>query len=134
MIWTMFLAMAVSVSGLRKFLDPASAMYRPELGWVAGSLAWVNNLVVPLSIFANGAWVSVRGQGEGWGRDMGTRHGLYVVADRVGYGEEGVRSGAPYDVRWCAARSACLRLRPNGIHGTCLGRRDDMPVCMLQLR
>ncbi|KXZ45527.1 hypothetical protein GPECTOR_53g113 [Gonium pectorale] len=57
MIWTMFLAMAVSVSGLRVFLDPASPRYRPEVGWVAGMLGWVNGLVVPMSIFANGAWM-----------------------------------------------------------------------------
>ncbi|GIL84766.1 hypothetical protein Vretifemale_13214, partial [Volvox reticuliferus] len=57
MIWTMFIAMAVSVSGLRVFLDPASPRYRPEVGWVAGSLSWINGLVVPISIFSNGAWM-----------------------------------------------------------------------------
>ncbi|GIL68805.1 hypothetical protein Vafri_22044 [Volvox africanus] len=57
MIWTMFIAMTVSVSGLRVFLDPASPRYRPEVGWVAGSLSWINGLVVPISIFSNGAWM-----------------------------------------------------------------------------
>ncbi|GLC36619.1 hypothetical protein PLESTB_000252500 [Pleodorina starrii] len=57
MIWTMFIAMLVSVSGLRVFLDPASPRYRPEVGWVAGSLSWINGLVVPMSIFSNGAWM-----------------------------------------------------------------------------
>eukprot|EP00198_Chlamydomonas_reinhardtii_P002454 XP_001691790.1 predicted protein [Chlamydomonas reinhardtii] len=57
MIWTMFLALAISVSGLRVWLDPASASFLPELGWIAGSLAWVNGLVVPLSIFSNGTWM-----------------------------------------------------------------------------
>ncbi|EFJ50157.1 hypothetical protein VOLCADRAFT_88990 [Volvox carteri f. nagariensis] len=57
MIWTMFVAMTVSVSGLRVFLDPASPRYRPEVGWIAGSLSWINGLVVPISIFSNGAWM-----------------------------------------------------------------------------
>lgn len=86
MIWTMFLALAISVSGLRVWLDPASASFLPELGWIAGSLAWVNGLVVPLSIFSNGTWVraELRGRRRGGVGREGSGEGGGGVGERSG--------------------------------------------------
>ncbi|KAG2499308.1 hypothetical protein HYH03_002886 [Edaphochlamys debaryana] len=57
MTWSLFASVALSASGLRVFLDPVAPQYRPELGWVAGTLQWIVGLVVPLSLFSNGAWM-----------------------------------------------------------------------------
>ena len=47
----------INLSGLRDFLFPGSPSYRPELGWVAGALAWTSGITVPVSLFSNGVWL-----------------------------------------------------------------------------
>ncbi len=39
MMWSLLLALVVSLSGLRLFLDPRSSDYVQEMGWLTETLA-----------------------------------------------------------------------------------------------
>lgn len=43
MLWTLFLALIISLSGLRKWLDPTEATYVLEIGWLVNSLIMLTN-------------------------------------------------------------------------------------------
>ncbi|KAG2450686.1 hypothetical protein HYH02_004525 [Chlamydomonas schloesseri] len=57
LLWSLLVALVINLSGLRDFLYPASPSYLPELGWVAGALAWTSGITVPVSLFSNGVWL-----------------------------------------------------------------------------
>nr|ARO50094.1 hypothetical protein [Yamagishiella unicocca] len=71
LLWSLLVALLVNLSGLRGVLYPGSSRYRPELGWVAGSLAWSSSITVPVSLFSNGVWL----HGKTFGRPTLLRAG-----------------------------------------------------------
>ncbi|KAF8065588.1 hypothetical protein HT031_003189 [Scenedesmus sp. PABB004] len=56
-LWLNFGAIALSVSGARRFLDADSPSSLPALAWVDGVLAWFSSACIPVLLFANGAWM-----------------------------------------------------------------------------
>ena len=56
MLWSLVLALVISVSGLRRFLDPASPAYIDGLGWIVLTLQQIAGITVPLALFSNGVW------------------------------------------------------------------------------
>jgi uncharacterized membrane protein YhdT len=56
------LAIALSVSGARAYLDASSPDAIPALGFVDGVLSWFSAACIPTLLFANGVWMC--------GRDM----------------------------------------------------------------
>ena len=67
MLWSIILSIIISVSGLRKFLDPASQSYVEALGWIPNTLHLISNITVPLALFSNGVWM--------YGKRLATRPG-----------------------------------------------------------
>lgn len=57
LLWFNLLAVIISLSGLRRFLDPASPAFQPAVGWVSGVLDWFSRCTVALLLFSNGAWI-----------------------------------------------------------------------------
>mmetsp|Transcript_10038 Transcript_10038/g.27425 ORF Transcript_10038/g.27425 Transcript_10038/m.27425 type:complete len:888 (+) Transcript_10038:208-2871(+) len=57
MLWSIFVALVVSCSGLRQFLDPDSPQFRLEVGWITELLRLIAGTTVPLSLFNNGVWL-----------------------------------------------------------------------------
>lgn len=57
-MWLNFLAIAISLSGLRRYLDPASPAALPALGFIDGLLNWFSSACIPVLLFANGVWMS----------------------------------------------------------------------------
>ncbi|KAG2438062.1 hypothetical protein HXX76_005672 [Chlamydomonas incerta] len=57
LLWSLLVALVINLSGLRDYLFPGSPSYLPELGWVAGALAWTSGITVPVSLFSNGVWL-----------------------------------------------------------------------------
>jgi len=41
MMWSLFVAIIISCSGLRKFLDPESPDFYLEVGWITSLLRWI---------------------------------------------------------------------------------------------
>jgi hypothetical protein len=65
-------AITLSVSGVRRYLDPASPTALPALGWLDGALAWFSSACIPVLLFANGVWM--------YGKDvLGGRKGQLQV-------------------------------------------------------
>ncbi|WIA21611.1 hypothetical protein OEZ85_000795 [Tetradesmus obliquus] len=58
LMWLNFLAIAISLSGLRRYLDPASPAALPALGFIDGLLNWFSSACIPVLLFANGVWMS----------------------------------------------------------------------------
>ena len=56
-IWTNLIAIAISTSGLRQWLDPDLPSSIPALAWVEGSLRWLAATCIPVQLFAAGVWV-----------------------------------------------------------------------------
>jgi hypothetical protein len=56
-VWTNLIAVVVSVSGLRQWLDPDSPNNIPALAWIEGSLRWGAATCIPVLLFASGVWV-----------------------------------------------------------------------------
>lgn len=56
-LWLNVLAIALSVSGARKYLDADSALFIPALGWFDGVLGWFSSACIPVLLFANGVWM-----------------------------------------------------------------------------
>lgn len=56
-LWLNLAAIAISASGLRRYLDPASPAALPALGWLDGVLAWFSSACIPVLLFANGVWM-----------------------------------------------------------------------------
>jgi hypothetical protein len=50
-------AIALSVSGARKYLDADSPQALPALGWLDGVLGWFSSACIPVLLFANGVWM-----------------------------------------------------------------------------
>jgi hypothetical protein len=57
LLWVNLVAVVISVSGLRRWLDPASPAAVPGLAWVAGTLDWYSRCTMALLLFSNGAWM-----------------------------------------------------------------------------
>lgn len=57
LLWFNLAALLISLSGLRRWLDPASPDALPGLGWVEGTLRWGSATCVPTMLFANGVWM-----------------------------------------------------------------------------
>ncbi|KAL6750450.1 hypothetical protein V8C86DRAFT_3031017 [Haematococcus lacustris] len=57
MVWSQLLALLVSCSGLRRWLDPGSPDYQLAMGWLTAALTLMANTAVPLSLFTNGVWL-----------------------------------------------------------------------------
>nr|AIF73521.1 hypothetical protein [Volvox ferrisii] len=57
MLWSLLVALIINLSGLRLVLLPGAVHYRPELGWVYGTLSWASGITVPVSLFSNGVWL-----------------------------------------------------------------------------
>jgi hypothetical protein len=57
LLWVNLVAVVISVSGLRRWLDPASPDAVPALAWVAGTLDWYSRCTMALLLFSNGAWM-----------------------------------------------------------------------------
>jgi len=57
MLWSILLALAISASGLRVFLDPACPQYIQGLGWIRDTLRLMANITVPLALFSAGIWM-----------------------------------------------------------------------------
>jgi hypothetical protein len=58
LIWLNFIAVAISLSGLRRYLDPDSPAALPALGFIDGLLTWFSSACIPVLLFANGVWMS----------------------------------------------------------------------------
>jgi len=78
MLWTLLLAVAISASGLRRWLDPASPQYVLELGWLISSLLMLTNTCVPLALFSNGVWLHGKRFWEG-----NVKKGLIILAIKI---------------------------------------------------
>ncbi len=120
LLWSLLVALLVNLSGLRSVLWAGSAHYRPELGWVAGSLAWVSGITVPVSLFSNGVWL----HGKSFGRPtmLRVRGGMHACTPNT------VAGGMCWTLFSCAI--ACrLRVHPWRVqhgkrHGHGLGLRS----------
>ncbi|GLC32936.1 hypothetical protein PLESTM_000005500 [Pleodorina starrii] len=75
LLWSLLVGLLVNLSGLRSLLWPGSAHYRPELGWLAGSLAWTSGITVPVSLFSNGVWL----YGKTFGRETLVQAGWMLL-------------------------------------------------------
>jgi predicted permease len=58
LMWLNFIAIAISLSGLRRYLDPDSPAALPALGFIDGLLTWFSSACIPVLLFANGVWMS----------------------------------------------------------------------------
>ncbi|WIA36561.1 hypothetical protein OEZ86_007853 [Tetradesmus obliquus] len=56
-LWLNVIAIALSVSGARKYLDADSPLALPALGWLDGVLGWFSSACIPVLLFANGVWM-----------------------------------------------------------------------------
>jgi hypothetical protein len=56
-LWLNVVAIALSVSGARKYLDADSPLALPALGWLDGVLGWFSSACIPVLLFANGVWM-----------------------------------------------------------------------------
>lgn len=54
LLWFLAMALIVSMSGLRSYLDPDSPAFILPLGFIEGMLRWLGGTVIPLSLFSNG--------------------------------------------------------------------------------
>lgn len=57
LLWSLAIALLISISRLGRLLNPASPHFVSGLGWIAGALQWLSNICVPGSLFANGVWM-----------------------------------------------------------------------------
>lgn len=56
-LWLNVVAIALSVSGARRYLDAQSPVAIPALGFVDGVLSWFSAACIPTLLFANGVWM-----------------------------------------------------------------------------
>lgn len=54
---TQLAGIVISLSGLGPLLNPTSPDFVPAVGWVSGTLQWLAQVAIPVSLFANGAWI-----------------------------------------------------------------------------
>lgn len=80
MLWTIILAVIISASGLRRYLDVASPHYVLEIGWLINALTMITNCTVPLALFSNGVWLYGKKFWRGNIRKVGEKRRTQCVA------------------------------------------------------